>query len=563
MSPATGPASRVTPKVVLNAGRPGGSGRDQPSELTRRAFLGAGMAVGVAAGMGATASWAAAAAEPALPSYVPALVVGSGYGGSVAALRLGQAGIRTAVLEMGQAWPRSASGGTFCSMTAPDRRSMWFKSRTEAPLAMFLWLDVVNKDITPYAGVLDRMRFGDFSVFVGRGVGGGSLVNGGMAVVPKRDYFTQILPGVNADEMYGTYFPRATAMLRQNSISSSYLENGAAYQYARVGRQQAQAAGFGTVTVPNVYDFGYMEREERNEVPRSALAQEVIYGNNFGKQTLDLTYLPAATATGNVTIHPLHRVRAVRRQADGTYVVSVRRTDAFGAVLEDRDITCGALFLAAGSLGSTEILVRARDTGTLPNLSTQIGKGWGTNGNVMTARANHIWNPTGTVQSGMPAVAIDNWAAAKPVFAEIAPMPAGLETWVSLYLAITKNPERGVISYNAATDAAALSYTKAQNAPSVAAAKATFDKINQVNATIYRYDLFGGNRTFADDFTYHPLGGCVLGTATDGYGRLANYPRLYVVDGSLIPGSTGVNPFVTITALAERNVARIIATDLA
>jgi hypothetical protein len=78
-----------------------------------------------------------------------------------------------------------------------------------------LWLDVVNKDITPYAGVLDRMRFGDFSVFVGRGVGGGSLVNGGMAVVPKRDYFTQILPGVNADEMYGTYFPRATAMLRR------------------------------------------------------------------------------------------------------------------------------------------------------------------------------------------------------------------------------------------------------------------------------------------------------------------------------------------------------------
>jgi cholesterol oxidase len=561
VSPAKDPARRVTPRVVLDAGEPGTKGPG--TGVSRRAFLGAGVAAGVAAGMGATAPWAAAAAEPALPSYVPALVVGSGYGGSVAALRLGQAGIRTAVLEMGQAWPRSPQGGTFCKMNTPDRRSMWFKNRTEAPLATFLWLDVVNRDITPFAGVLDRMRFGDFSVFVGRGVGGGSLVNGGMAVVPKRDYFTQILPGVNADEMYGTYFPRATAMLQSNTISASYLANGAAYQYARVGRQQAQAAGFGTVTVPNVYDFGYMEREERNEVPRSALAQEVIYGNNYGKKTLDLTYLPAATATGNVTIHPLHRVRRVRREPDGTYVVTVRRTDALGAVLEEREISTRALFLGAGSLGSTEILVRARDTGALPNLSTRIGEGWGTNGNVMTGRANHMWNPTGTVQSGMPAVAIDNWASAKPVFAEIAPMPTGFETWVSLYLAITRNPERGRITYNAATDAAALSYTKGQNAPSVSAAKATFDRINQVNATIYRYDLFGGNRTFADDFTYHPLGGCVLGTATDAYGRLAGYPGLYVVDGALIPGSTGVNPFVTITALAERNVARIIATDLA
>jgi len=54
----------------------------------------------------------------------------------------------------------------------------------------------------------------------------------------------------------------------------------------------------------------------------------------------------------------------------------------------------------------------------------------------------------------------------------------------------------------------------------------------------------------------------VLNQATDNYGRLPEYPGLYVMDGSLIPGSTGVNPFVTITALAERNIEQIIATDL-
>jgi choline dehydrogenase-like flavoprotein len=78
-----------------------------------------------------------------------------------------------------------------------------------------------------------------------------------------------------------------------------------------------------------------------------------------------------------------------------------------------------------------------------------------------------------------------------------------------------------------------------------------------------RTDLFGVYKTWGDDFVYHPLGGCVLNQATDNYGRLPGYPGLYVVDGSLIPGSTGVNPFVTITALAERNMEKIITTDLA
>jgi cholesterol oxidase len=95
-------------------------------------------------------------------------------------------------------------------------------------------------------------------------------------------------------------------------------------------------------------------------------------------------------------------------------------------------------------------------------------------------------------------------------------------------------------------------------------AKKLFDRINSANSTIYRYDLFGSpSRVFADDFTYHPLGGCVLGKATDNYGRVKGYSKLYVTDGSLIPGNIGVNPFVTITALAERTMARVLVEDTA
>ncbi|MFD6985339.1 GMC oxidoreductase, partial [Streptomyces sp. NPDC059956] len=125
----------------------------------------------------------------------------------------------------------------------------------------------------------------------------------------------------------------------------------------------------------------------------------------------------------------------------------------------------------------------------------------------------------------------------------------------------TKNPERGHFTYDPASDSAKLQWTRAQNAPSVQSAKRLFDRINRANFTIYRYDLFGDNKNFADNFTYHPLGGCVLGDATDDFGRVKGYQGLYVTDSSLIPGSLGVNPFVTVTALAERNMARVLAED--
>ncbi|MEW2416152.1 GMC oxidoreductase [Streptomyces sp. NPDC046866] len=534
------------------------------SHLTRRHFLGLG-ALQTAAALGLTriGLQAAHAAEPPPAAYAPAIVVGSGYGAAVAALRLGQAGVRTVVLEMGRLWNTPGPDGkVFPSTSAPDHRSMWFRTRTEAPLATFLWLDVVNRDITPYPGVLDRVHHGDMSVYVGRGVGGGSLVNGGMAPTPRRSYFQEVLPRVDADEMYGTYFPRARAMLGVNDIDPGWFESTEWYRFARISRRHAQNTGLKTAFVPNVYDFGYMQREAAGTAARSALAGEVIYGNNHGKKSVDKTYLAAALGTGNVTIETMQRVVGVRQDPAGGYVLTVHGSDVTGRVTEVRELGCRQLFLGAGSLGTTEILLRARERGTLPELSEQVGRGWGHNGNIMTARANHLWDTVGANQATMPALGIDDWDnAANPVFAEIAPLPMGIEHWISMYLAITKNPERGFFTYDAATDSARLNWRREQNTPSVEAAKCLFDRINRANFTIYRYDLFGDNKAFADTFTYHPLGGCVLGRATDDHGRAKGYRGLYVVDGSLVPGSLGVNPFVTITALAERNMARILAED--
>ncbi|EDY59206.1 cholesterol oxidase [Streptomyces sviceus ATCC 29083] len=534
-------------------------------QLTRRQILGmAALQTAATLGFTRVGLQSARADEPAAVESAPAIVVGSGYGASVAALRLGQAGIRTLVLEMGRLWNTAGPDGkVFCNTANPDQRSMWFRTRTEAPLATFLWLDVVNKDVSPYPGVLDRVHFDHMSVFVGRGVGGGSLVNGSMAVTPLQSYFAEQFPTVDTAEMYGTYFPRARAMLGVNTIDPAWFESTEWYKFTRVSRKHAQNTGLKTTFVPSVYDFGYMQREAAGTATKSALGQEVIYGNNFGKKSLDKTYLASALGTGNVTIHTMEKVTGISRAGDGSWVLSAERIDYSGAVVETKQYSCTYLFLGGGSLGTSELLLRSRQSGTLPALDASVGAGWGPNGNTMLGRANHLWDTVGANQSTMPVMGIDDWANTdNPVFAEIAPLPTGLEHWVSLYLAITKNPQRARFSYG--SGGLSLDWSGAQSAVSSGMAKKLFDRINSANSTIYRYDLFGSpSRVFADDFTYHPLGGCVLGKATDNYGRVKGYSRLYVTDGSLIPGNIGVNPFVTITALAERTMARVLVEDTA
>ncbi|MEY4766766.1 MAG: hypothetical protein RI907_3439 [Pseudomonadota bacterium] len=509
------------------------------------------------------------AARPALPlaqlasqGPLPVVIVGTGYGSAVAALRLAEQGFKVVMLEMGQLWTQPAQDGRIYSKTlAPDGRAMWFKTKTEAPLKTFLGLDLINKKIPAFAGVLDRVHLGGIDAYVGRGVGGGSLVNGGMAVTPRQQDFAQILPGVDAAEMYAKWFPLANRTLGVNSVDPAWFEQARCYRYARVSRDHAHRAGYRTAYVPTVYDLGYLAQEDLGKVTRSATAQEILYGNNHGKCSLDQSYLADAVGTGRVTIYTLHEVTALR-QAVGGYELDVKQIDATGKTLAQTTLRCAKLFLGAGSLGTSQMLVKARDTGALPRLNAQVGAGWGHNGNVMTARTNPAFTALGAVQSTMPLMGIDDRDhPTRPVFAEITPLPTGFENGISMYLAITKNPERGTFRWDAASVTVKLDWRPEQNAASVAAVRNLIDPINAMLGTRYRTDLFGGGKAVADDFCYHPLGGCVLGQATDLLGRVKGHNGLYVVDGSLIPGWTSVNPFVTITALAERNLAHLLRED--
>lgn len=122
---------------------------------------------------------------------------------------------------MGRSWDTPGPDGKiFSGMLNPDKRSTWLSDTTSQPVSNFMGFGI-GKKVERYVGVLDAEKFSGVKVYQGRGVGGGSLVNGGMAVAPKRSHFEHMLPNVDAAQMYGTYFPRANAALGVNDINQA------------------------------------------------------------------------------------------------------------------------------------------------------------------------------------------------------------------------------------------------------------------------------------------------------------------------------------------------------
>lgn len=333
------------------------------------------------------------------------------------------------------------------------------------------------------------------------------------------------------DEMYDVYYPRALRYLQAAQVPADLIDADV-YQYLRVGIAHAEAIGIDPVRVTSGY----------------------------GKLSLDKTYFAEAMGTGLLTIHTLHEVKRITK-ANGRYVIHAREIDVDGKVLEEREVPCASLFLCAGTVGSTELLVRARERGDLPDLNQSIGTGRGPNSDIFVARDNTAAYPTGPIQATVPSSAFyTRDHNDKHVFSMIIPFGIGLETCISFNIVMTESNEAGHFVYDSDRDAVNLIWQAGQNDPAVESAHSIFGRMNDATGSTYNETLFGGP-TFRDSHTYHPLGGCPLGRATDDYGRIPDHPGLYVLDGSLIPIGIGANPSLTIAALSERCIERIIAED--
>lgn len=158
-----------------------------PTFTRRQALRGGAALLGGAALAATSRNVASGRTQPAAPSKT-AIVVGSGFGGSVAALRLGQAGYRTCVFERGRRWPTKDDGFTFPRLMSPDGRSAWFSDRPNVnQLTRVL-------PIQRYPGLVDRIHGNGIDAIFGAGIGGGSLAFGYSTPQPRQREWDQIFP---------------------------------------------------------------------------------------------------------------------------------------------------------------------------------------------------------------------------------------------------------------------------------------------------------------------------------------------------------------------------------
>lgn len=317
--------------------------------------------------------------------------------------------------------------------------------------------------------------------------------------------------------------------------------------------EQAAKAGLKGRKLDIAVDWDIVRQEIAGQKVPSAITGQVYYGINSGaKNSLDRNYLSMAEATGKVEIRPLHVVTSIEECDKERFRITCHQINEQGAVIAQKSFVCRYLFLAAGSIGTTELLLRAKANGTLRRLNNQVGKFWGTNGDVVSAVITN--GPTNPTQGGPAATVIEHFDnPIAPVVCEQLPFPIVPEGVItSIGQAIAK-PE-GYLTYNASTQSADLFWPSdsANNQKNAQALQYTYQLLNQANSTTLAQPL---------DFsaTAHPLGGATIGEVCNTYGQVYGYRNLFVVDGSLIPGSTAcTNPSFTIAALAERSMERFL-----
>ncbi|MEU4806911.1 GMC oxidoreductase [Actinosynnema sp. NPDC023587] len=477
-----------------------------------------------------------------------AVVVGSGFGGAVAALRLAEAGVPTLVLERGRRWRSGPAGNPFPRLSRPDRRMRWPAHLSPPP-------DARPELLPRYAGLVERVVGHGMRVLCGAGVGGGSLHYGGASIRPSEELFGRVMPsGVDFEEMDLTYYPRAAAVLRLSPIPDDVLRH-ERYTSSRRFLADARTAGLRTFRIPQPMDWDVVRKELSGELPPWSTCGEVHCGvNNDARYSVDKTYLAAAEATGLCEVAPLHIVRDLAGGTDHRYTLTCDRVALDGTVLEHVKVSTNVVFLAAGSVGTSRLLVRARGTRALPDLPDEVGEHWGNNGDRIYLRALLPYS-TLPHQGGPACVGAHDWeSSTMPTTVQHIPLPFGIETRTALLGCMGLPDGRGAFRYEPGTGAVGLTWARAADRGAGRAAQAAVARLT---------DAGGGvavNLTAGYPLTVHPLGGAVIGPVCDQAGRVHGHPGLHVTDSALIPGSTGCcNPSWTITALAERCMHRLLS----
>ena len=216
-------------------------------------------------------------------------------------------------------------------------------------------------------------------------------------------------------------------------------------------------------------------------------------------------------------------------------------------MLATKTFVCDYLFMAAGSVYTTSLLLTSRAKGWLPRLvDPEVGKGWGNNGDFLVARLN-LRKDVGSAQGGPGNVKfIDDanpYATASMAW-ESAPVPSWLPS-TTAHLITSLAPERGEIRYDAGdrdrrgSTGRTARWARRRRRPARDLVTRLWWQTEGSKGQLFNglpdYDRSTGSGLGAAN-TWHPLGGMVMGKATDFGGKSVDYPNLYCVDGSVLPG---------------------------
>lgn len=515
-------------------------------------------------------------------THYDVLVVGSGFGGSVTALRLTEKGYRVGVLEAGRRF-------------ADD----------ELPTTSWKVRDYLFNPALGCYGILRMTLLKDILVLSGAGVGGGSLGYANTLYQPPQAFF---------DDPHWRGITDWAAELAPYYDQARRMLGVATYPHVSPSDRAMRAAarGLGVEHTYRPTDVGVLFGERPGEQvadpffggagPARTTCTDCgacMTGCRVGaKNTTVKNYLYLAERAGAV-VHPLTTVTDVRPAAGGGYLVSARRTG--GKVRRGRvSFTADQVVLSAAALGTQRLLHRLRDRGSLPRVSPRLGELTRTNSEaILAVRARGDATDYSRGVAITSSIHLDDHTHAEPVrygrgsnllgmMGAVLTDPrddgtprlvAGLqEMWRQRRdLRRLHDPRRWseqaiTLLVMQSLDNSLTTYTRRRpwgrrmtSRPGTGEPNPVWIPAAHELARRLAQEVDGiPNGTWADlaniPSTGHLVGGCPIGeTAEQGvvdpYHRVHGHEGLHVIDGSTVAANLGVNPSLTITAMAERAVA--------
>lgn len=516
--------------------------------------------------------------------YADVVIVGSGFGGAVSACRLASPGRTVVVLERGRDWSEPKT---------PQKLSDYLYS-SRLPGLFNGWLDV---------RFLDQMI-----VATGAGVGGGSLIYANVCVDAPDLVFRSGWPSEITADVMKPYYDKVTKVLNPQIIPEAQF-NPRMAMLSQAASALGESARYRPLPLAVAFDDSVRDvggepwRDPDTYKPDTCVhCGNCVVGCESGaKNTLDRNYLAQAKQQG-AEIRPLSLVTHIEEGPNGGWRVHYLDVGS-GLRRRKRQIVGKIVILAAGSIGSTEILLRSRDGfRTLKNLPRALGKGWSPNGDFLTLARYRNGRPLHPTKGPTIGGVID--------FLDGVDLPDDNAIGVDgrLYIQDGGLPNFGAHLLKSWKDAGWLKrrmYRKASSltdfsdmipwfGQSIDAADGEFSLQNPLKfwrartrlnwnpqGSISALDTFsamhvaitratGGEpiplltwKRLRTLVTPHPLGGCNMASAagagvTNHMGEVFGYDNLFVMDGSVIPRAIGRNPSKTIAAVAERSCEKLI-----